>query len=382
MIPERFRSKLSDYQKCGYDRGHMAPALNHKSSQQDMDDTFFLTNMSPQVWLQSCTPTHIVWLVLPQYTVQVKRDSRAKPLQSTTIAFKLWLARTSRTFCLQTSFPIDLPRLFALLGGSARCMFQVYPRRRAVVSCTASPDARMRTETLCPVMSEANLVYTTYTIARSSSLPGAVLSWFRKRQRKGSRHSSVSQRKWCMFQVGDGFNRDYWARFERWTRGIIRRADEVYIATGPVFAPKFTPDGLRSDHSYIGAATATYIQCSCTSPQILPTGCTTFGHITMHGWLLSSIYLPNTSGCLWHSFGTCECAPQHCLEILHVQQTEVCRSTIQYKECLQEPRLHRLRYPRTISRLFWPNFQKIKGRSGSRWERLRCPTAGSPTTPL
>lgn len=49
VIPERFRSKLSDFHRSGYDRGHMAPALNHKSSQQDMDDTFFLTNMSPQV---------------------------------------------------------------------------------------------------------------------------------------------------------------------------------------------------------------------------------------------------------------------------------------------------------------------------------------------
>lgn len=54
------------------------------------------------------------------------------------------------------------------------------------------------------------------------------------------------------FQVGDGFNRDYWARFERWARSIVRRADEVFIATGPVFAPKFTPDGLRSHHGYIG----------------------------------------------------------------------------------------------------------------------------------
>lgn len=53
VIPERFRSKLRDYQKSGYDRGHMAAALNHKSSQQDMDDTFYLTNMSPQVHLLS-----------------------------------------------------------------------------------------------------------------------------------------------------------------------------------------------------------------------------------------------------------------------------------------------------------------------------------------
>lgn len=56
MIPERFRSKLLDYNRSGYDRGHMAPALNHKGSQQEMDDTFFLTNISPQV-------IHLLFLV-------------------------------------------------------------------------------------------------------------------------------------------------------------------------------------------------------------------------------------------------------------------------------------------------------------------------------
>ncbi|GBF90528.1 DNA RNA non-specific endonuclease [Raphidocelis subcapitata] len=48
-IEERFRSKLADFQDSGYDRGHMAPAANHKGSQKAMDDTFALTNISPQV---------------------------------------------------------------------------------------------------------------------------------------------------------------------------------------------------------------------------------------------------------------------------------------------------------------------------------------------
>ncbi|CAG9466427.1 unnamed protein product [Pedinophyceae sp. YPF-701] len=46
---ERFRARLDDYRGSGYDRGHMAPAMNHKSSQKDMDETFYLTNVSPQV---------------------------------------------------------------------------------------------------------------------------------------------------------------------------------------------------------------------------------------------------------------------------------------------------------------------------------------------
>eukprot|EP00798_Chlamydomonas_sp_ICE-L_P018519 gene18519-25022_t len=48
-IEERFRSKLADYRGSGYDRGHMAPAGDHKHSQKEMDSTFCLTNMSPQV---------------------------------------------------------------------------------------------------------------------------------------------------------------------------------------------------------------------------------------------------------------------------------------------------------------------------------------------
>ncbi len=48
-IPEIFRSKLKDYFRSGYDRGHQAPAADAKVSQQAMDETFLLTNMSPQV---------------------------------------------------------------------------------------------------------------------------------------------------------------------------------------------------------------------------------------------------------------------------------------------------------------------------------------------
>ncbi|MEW5317411.1 MAG: hypothetical protein WDW38_008708 [Sanguina aurantia] len=48
-LDPRFRSRLSDYRNSGYDRGHMAPAANHKGSQQEMDETFSLVNVSPQV---------------------------------------------------------------------------------------------------------------------------------------------------------------------------------------------------------------------------------------------------------------------------------------------------------------------------------------------
>lgn len=48
-VPEKFRGKLKDYYRSGYDRGHQVPAADAKWSQDAMNDTFFLTNMCPQV---------------------------------------------------------------------------------------------------------------------------------------------------------------------------------------------------------------------------------------------------------------------------------------------------------------------------------------------
>lgn len=44
-----FRSENSDYKGSGYDRGHLAAAGNHKQQQRHCDQTFFLSNISPQV---------------------------------------------------------------------------------------------------------------------------------------------------------------------------------------------------------------------------------------------------------------------------------------------------------------------------------------------
>ncbi|KAJ3603964.1 hypothetical protein NHX12_028705 [Muraenolepis orangiensis] len=42
------RSTNNDYKGSGFDRGHLAAAANHKWSQKAMDDTFILSNVSPQ----------------------------------------------------------------------------------------------------------------------------------------------------------------------------------------------------------------------------------------------------------------------------------------------------------------------------------------------
>ncbi|KAL6258872.1 hypothetical protein P5V15_010817 [Pogonomyrmex californicus] len=44
-----FRSENTDYKGSGYDRGHLAAAGNHKMEQKHMEQTFFLSNMAPQI---------------------------------------------------------------------------------------------------------------------------------------------------------------------------------------------------------------------------------------------------------------------------------------------------------------------------------------------
>ena len=48
-IPAKFRARLTDYFRSGYDRGHQVPAADAKWSQDALDQTFLLTNMCPQV---------------------------------------------------------------------------------------------------------------------------------------------------------------------------------------------------------------------------------------------------------------------------------------------------------------------------------------------
>lgn len=48
-VPEKFRAHLKDYFRSGFDRGHQVPAADCKWSQKAMNETFYLSNMCPQV---------------------------------------------------------------------------------------------------------------------------------------------------------------------------------------------------------------------------------------------------------------------------------------------------------------------------------------------
>lgn len=44
-----YRSDNTDYKGSGFDRGHLAAAGNHRLSQNQVNQTFILSNMAPQV---------------------------------------------------------------------------------------------------------------------------------------------------------------------------------------------------------------------------------------------------------------------------------------------------------------------------------------------
>jgi endonuclease G len=58
-------------------------------------------------------------------------------------------------------------------------------------------------------------------------------------------------------QVGKGFNRDYWARLEKFVRDLTKKYDDVYVVTGPLFLPRPLPvvaSGAAADAAPNGAA--------------------------------------------------------------------------------------------------------------------------------
>ena len=48
-VPPTDRAELKDYARAGFDRGHQAPAADFKLTQKLTDESFYLSNMSPQV---------------------------------------------------------------------------------------------------------------------------------------------------------------------------------------------------------------------------------------------------------------------------------------------------------------------------------------------
>lgn len=72
-IPKAFQNTLEDFKGSGFDRGHLAPAADHKRSSEEMRDTFYMSNMSPQVPQFN----RGYWVKLEKYVRDLTKSSKA-----------------------------------------------------------------------------------------------------------------------------------------------------------------------------------------------------------------------------------------------------------------------------------------------------------------
>lgn len=49
VIPQPYRTTLADYRGTGYDRGHICPSADRQNSKDANEQTFYLSNMQPQI---------------------------------------------------------------------------------------------------------------------------------------------------------------------------------------------------------------------------------------------------------------------------------------------------------------------------------------------
>jgi endonuclease G len=69
-LPPLLRARLAAYAGSGWDRGHLAPAADHRHSQAALSDTFFLSNVVPQ-----CPDNNRhFWARLEKFTRDLLRD--------------------------------------------------------------------------------------------------------------------------------------------------------------------------------------------------------------------------------------------------------------------------------------------------------------------
>ncbi|KAF9893395.1 nuclease [Aspergillus nanangensis] len=82
---------------------------------------------------------------------------------------------------------------------------------------------------------------------RGHQVPAADAKWS-----QGAMDGTFALTNMCP-QVGEGFNRDYWAHFEDFCRGLAKKYPSVRIVTGPLYLPHRDPDGKwRVSYEVIG----------------------------------------------------------------------------------------------------------------------------------
>ena len=97
-------------------------------------------------------------------------------------------------------------------------------------------------------------------------------------------------------QVGDGFNRDYWAHFEEFCRHLVKSYPSVRVVTGPLYLPKKSErDGKwRVSYEVIGnppnVAVPTHFYKIIFGEK---TPHSPFGHVALGAFVLPNAEIPN-----------------------------------------------------------------------------------------
>ena len=84
---------LSDYKKSGYDRGHLTPAADMAFSEKAMSETFFMSNMSPQ---------------LPQFNRGIWKDLEAQ--------VRIWAEKFGRLYIVSGPVLAKSPEEYESIG--------------------------------------------------------------------------------------------------------------------------------------------------------------------------------------------------------------------------------------------------------------------------
>jgi endonuclease G len=96
-------------------------------------------------------------------------------------------------------------------------------------------------------------------------------------------------------QVGEGFNRDYWAHFEDFCRRLTNRYPSVRIVTGPLYLPQKDPaDGKwRVSYEVIGNPPNVAVPTHFFKVIFAEDG-TTGGNVSLGAFVLPNVKIPNS----------------------------------------------------------------------------------------
>ncbi|GFX09852.1 endonuclease G, mitochondrial [Trichonephila clavipes] len=185
-----FRSTNADYKHSGFDRGHLAAAGNHRSKQEYLDDTFVLSNITPQATL-----------IMLRGGVGTSGSEKCRLHED------------------QAQDALDRPVI----------------EKTTTLSNLSSDDSDVRV--LRPRGERLNPAF---VLQRHTTPTAGLMVW-------GAIAYNIRSPIVLIRGpvVGQGFNRSAWKKLEMHVRKMVENYKNVYVVTGPLYMPRLQPDGKK-----------------------------------------------------------------------------------------------------------------------------------------